>query len=155
MSRRNGKRRAGFTLTEVLLSIALLLLLGTVSVVSYSKIRDSSQKDTAKVLVGQVESAVENYSRVMSNPPGDDEGLAALVTRPDDENQAKAWDSGGPFLKGGKIPLDSWKTEVAYKRVDDDTANRTGVYFHVYSCGPNRTDDSGTGDDIPAWAEER
>lgn len=78
----------------------------------------------------------------------------ALINRPDDDVQGKAWDSGGPFLKGGKVPLDPWNTPLAYKRADDSTAARTGVYFHVYSFGPNKTDDNGGGDDVPNWAEE-
>jgi general secretion pathway protein G len=139
---------------EVLLVIVILLMLGTVGVISYSKIADSSRKDTAKILTKDVEGAVELYDRSMGRYPEDGEGMGALITRPDDEAQAKLWDSGGPFLKGGKIPTDPWGTPLAYKKVDDATASRTGVYFHVYSFGPNRTDDSGSGDDIPAWAEE-
>jgi general secretion pathway protein G len=154
MKRRNAKRRAGFTLMEVLLVIVILLMLGTVGVISYSKIADNARKDTAKVLTREVEGAVDLYNRSMGTYPDDGEGLNALITRPDDDARGKAWDSGGPFLKGGKIPQDPWSRPLVYKKVDDATAARTGVYFHVYSMGVNGTDDSGSGDDIPAWAEE-
>lgn len=153
MNRRNRKRQA-FTLMEVLLVIVILLMLGTVGVISYSKIADSERKNIARVLTREVEGAVDLYNRSMGVYPDDGEGLGALITRPDDEARAKAWDGGGPFLKGGKVPQDPWQTPLAYKKVDDATASRIGVYFHVYSFGPNRTDDSGSGDDIPPWAEE-
>ena len=152
MNRRNAKR--GFTLMEVLLVIVILLMLGTVGVVSYSKISENSKKDTTRILINDVEGAVNRYALAVGTYPTDDEGLGALITRPDDEARGKAWDSGGPFLTGGRIPQDAWHRPLTYKRVDDTTASRTAVYFHIYSLGPNGTDDSGSGDDIPAWAEE-
>ena len=54
----------------------------------------------------------------------------------------------------GGIPKDAWDNEFLYKVVDADEANTTGIYFRVYSPGPNGEDDNGTGDDIPAWAEK-
>ena len=151
MNRRNVKR--GFTLMEVLLVIVILLMLGTVGVVSYSKIREDSQKKTTLILVNDLDGAVNRYALAVGTYPTDDEGLGALFTRPDEEARGKAWDSGGPFITGGKIPQDAWHHPLAYKRVDDATASRTALYFHIYSIGPNGTDDNGTGDDIPAWAE--
>ncbi len=156
MKKRNrmSRRHAGFTLMEVLLVMGILLLLGTVSVVAYTKIKASSDRKIAKALVNNVKSAVETYEMQMNGPPAEDQGLSALITAPDDEEESENWkEQGGPFLKDGKLPKDPWGTELVYKYLGDED-NDSGITFRVYSCGKNKEDDSGTGDDIPDWGED-
>jgi len=145
----NKKRRMGFTLIEVLLVIAILLVLGTVSVVAYTRIKEGADKKATKLLVDQTVDAVNLYHLAVNRYPEDDQGLQALLTAPDDEALAEKWrDGGGPFLDTGKIPLDPWGTELKYARRD---ATEVGPAFRVFSCGPDGTE--GTDDDISSYTE--
>jgi len=147
------RRRSGFTLLELLLVIAILLVLGGVSVGVYIQIQKSSEKKAAQLLVNDVTNIVKRYHQEVALPG--EAGLGDLVTRPDDERLGARWDEGAPYFEGGKIPTDPWGTELGFVlESDDEKAKQTGIYFHVYSFGPDKTDDNGTGDDIPTWAEE-
>jgi general secretion pathway protein G len=135
--------------------IGILLVLGTVSVVAYTGIKKTSDRNTAQILVNQVEDAVKRYEMVTGNPPTDQEGLGALTTVPDDATVAAKWKEGAPYLKDGKLPKDPWGSELIYKRVQDESSQASDRTFRVYSCGPNKEDDNGTGDDVPNWAEAK
>lgn len=146
-------RRRGFTLVELLAVLGIIALIGTMGVVFITGAVKSARVKHAEGLVNQTRQAVDLYYNAMGRYPETDEGLQALLTAPDDEDEAKAWkDGGGPFLRDGQIPQDAWRHELKYVKVDsaDET---TGRQFHVYSFGPNGIDDDGREDDIPAWAE--
>ncbi|NQU76411.1 MAG: type II secretion system protein GspG [Planctomycetes bacterium] len=149
-----SRRTAGFTLMEVLLVIAILLVLGTVSVVSYTKIKASSDRKVAQLLVTQVENAVKRYVLVMNVAPSTEDGLTALATAPGDEAGAVKWKEQGPFFEDGRVPQDPWGSQLGYKRLEDTESESTGRMFRVWSFGPNKEDDGGSGDDIPNWAEQ-
>ncbi len=144
--------RAGFTLIEVLMVLVLLVLLGTLSVVGYTKIQAGANIKAAQTLVDQTAHAVNIYHTLMLRYPDSEEGLTALIVRPDDEKLAEKWDSGGPFLKDGKIPDDPWGNPIRYEQVAESSGTITGPQFHVWSTGPNGQD--GDDDDIRSWSEE-
>lgn len=107
----------------------------------------------ALVLVDQMAMAVDLFFASMNKYPDDELGLRALVEVPDDEEEAQIWrDKGGPFLKDGKPPKDPWGTDLKYMRLVSD--DPSAPQYRVYSYGPNKTDDNGSEDDIPKWAEE-
>ncbi len=115
MSRRVQKA-SGFTLIEVLLVIGILLVLGTVGVIGYSKIKANADKDTAKALVDQTCHAVDLYQIKLGTFPKTEDGLKALCEPPSDEKDAEKWNNGGgPFLKDKKIPVDPWGNELHYR----------------------------------------
>ncbi len=105
-------------------------------------------------MVRSVENAVKRYLLCMGRTPTQDEGLRVLIAPPADAEEAERWKQFGPFITGGKVPTDQWGHELVYMRLDEDEAVTTGTYFRIYSPGPNGLDDSGTGDDIPAWADD-
>ena len=154
MNKTRNRRAAGFTLLEVMLVMLILTMLVGVGIFGYTKSQAKAEKQSTRILVKEVENAVRNYRRVVRHFPDDDEGLNLLISPPADETQAELWASEGPFVTGGKMPKDTWGNDLIYKALDEDEANTTGVFFRVYSPGPNGEDDSGTGDDIPAWAED-
>ena len=147
------RRTQGFTLLEIMLVLGIVAFLAAGGIVAVTKIQKSAQIKQSVIVVEQSKSAVRNYYRVVRAWPESDEGVSALVTVPDDEAQAELWKTEGPFLEGG-VPKDAWNRELVYRLEDADEADTTGVYFRVYSQGPNGDDDNGTGDDIPAWAEK-
>ena len=150
MKNATRRRQAGFTLIEVLLVIGILLLLGTISVVAYSRIKAGADKDATRALISQVENAVELYQVAINKYPDTEHGLNALIAPPDDENEARIWrDKGGPFLKDGKIPLDPWRKEIKYQAMELSGSSLSVKPFHIWSVGPDGQD--GTDDDIRNW----
>ena len=146
-------RRTAFTLIEVMLVVAILVMLAGVGILGYGGIQDRARRNVAKTLVDQAASAVEMYELDMKQWPSEDEGLRALVTRPTDDRLAEMW--SGPYLRDGVIPVDPWGNELRYARLTA-TGDGIGPRFHVFSYGPDGQE--GTDDDIssaPAAARRR
>lgn len=153
MIKRRRMKPAGFTLIEVLLVIAILVVLGTVSVVAYSRIKQGADKKAAKLLVDQTVEAVNLYQLAINTFPDSDEGLDALITEPDDTRAADRWrNGGGPFLKDGRIPIDPWGNELNYVLNESTGAAATGPPFRILSYGPDAQE--GGDDDISSYTEE-
>lgn len=148
-----NSRATGFTLIEVLLVIGILLVLGTVAVVAYPRIKEGADKNSAKVMVDNVVQAVELYHTVMNVYPTTEDGLKALTEVPSDEKLAEKWkNGGGPFLKDGQIPNDPWGQPIKYEKVETSgTGGTTGAAFHVWSSGPDMQDNNE--DDIRSWSD--
>ena len=142
-------RRSAFTLIELMLVLGILVLLGGVAVVGYTKIKASSDNKAAQAMVNDTRSAIDLYQTTMNRLPEGDTGLSALITPPDDEKDKANW--AGPYFKDAKIPVDPWGTELKYEKLGDDTG--TGPAYHVWSCGPDLQD--GTDDDLRSWTEQK
>lgn len=133
---RNTARRA-FTLMEILLVLAILVVLASMVGVSYSKIQKSMQVSSTKTQIGLLEGAVKAYQiQVGSLPPN----LEALITAPGDLARPEKWQ--GPYLdKVSKLPVDAWDQDFQYEIVDPATDS-----FKISSAGPDRQ--LGSPDDI-------
>lgn len=148
-------RRAGFTLVEVLLVIALLAALATVGVLAVTKIQAAQHRKIAKLQVDDTVHALDIYCTQMSKYPDSDKGLEALITPPDDEKEKEKWMSGNggaPYLKDGKIPVDPWGNPLKYQLVEGAGGVTSGPSVHVWSVGPDGQD--GNEDDIRNWSDE-
>ncbi len=133
---RSTARRA-FTLMEILLVLAILVVLASMVGVSYSKIQKSMQVSSTKTQIGLLEGAVKAYQiQVGSLPPN----LEALITAPGDLARPEKWQ--GPYLdKVSKLPVDAWDQDFQYEIVDPATDS-----FKISSAGPDRQ--LGSPDDI-------
>ena len=108
---RRTQTRAGFTLTELLIVMAILVLL--VSMVG-PRLLGSKQKadiNSVKTQIGMFQSALERYAIDTNTFPSTEESLQALVENTSEETQRSNWD--GPYLKK-KIPPDPWGNAYEY-----------------------------------------
>ena len=131
------RKRRGFTLMEVLLVMAILVIIGSLVSVGYMGIRKSSMKKGAATQVDLFKTSLEVYYNEMGSFPTE---LSQLRTAPSDATSAKKWkDGGGPYLSED-VPPDPWGNPYKY--------TGGGETYTVYSFGPDQQDGGGKGDDI-------
>jgi general secretion pathway protein G len=149
----NGRRAralAGFTLIEILLVIVIILMLAGALVIFVLPQQEGAEKNTTKLLLSQVEGALDNYRLNVGHYPTEDEGgLNALVQKPTFENERLKERWQGPYLKPGTKLEDAWGNKLRYEPIDRtqvDPDQQTTVPFKLFSMGPDSQPE--TDDDI-------
>ena len=126
--------RAGFTLIEILVAVAIIGILGTTAAIGIPRILENSKIKAAKVGVDNLKAAVVAYNIEKGKYPGDLKSLAEASG--DDE----------PIVEGGEGALyDPWGTEYKYEK--------KGKRFVVISAGPDG--EFGGDDDIRSDVTKR
>jgi general secretion pathway protein G len=108
---RPARRRAGFTLMEVLLVVAILLILGSIVVVSFSGIMAGAEEDTTRTQLDQVAEAVKLYKFQCRQAPA---SINDLVLQP--AGLEGKW--RGPYLP--EAPKDAWGQEITFADAGDN-----------------------------------
>lgn len=150
--RRNLRRAAGFTLIEILLVIVILLLLASALVVFLLPQQEGAEKNTTKLLLNQVSTALDTYRLNLGRYPSEqDGGLNALTTKPNFENQRLGEKWQGPYLKPGTRLEDPWGYTIRYEVVDKtmsttEETQQSGPPYKLFSVGPDGQAD--TDDDV-------
>ncbi|MCA9073485.1 MAG: type II secretion system major pseudopilin GspG [Planctomycetaceae bacterium] len=147
--------RRGFTLTELLIVMAILVLL--VSMVG-PRLLGSKQKadiNAAKTQIGMFQSALERYAIDVNRFPNTEEGLDALVEAPGSSDDSDGESSGstswdGPYLKQSSLPSDPWGNSYGYEY---PPKHSKGDQPEIWSYGPDGEED--TDDDILSWTGGR
>lgn len=152
-TRRTATRR-GFTLTELLIVMAILVLL--VSLVGPRLLGSKEKADinSVKTQIGMFQAALERYAIDMNTFPSTEEGLQALVEDPSqaeagngEGGEGSSWD--GPYLKQSTLPKDPWNQAYAYEY---PPTHGKGDVPEIWSFGPDRQEE--TEDDIISWKAE-
>ncbi|MCU0794599.1 MAG: type II secretion system GspH family protein [Akkermansiaceae bacterium] len=166
-------RRRGFTLIELMVSISIIVLLSGLVIGGYSYVQARQAKEKAKVQIGMLQLALEEYKADHGvYPPGFRaagttgttalynalfngwvynaagtrvSGVTARVYLPalDPNNDPQGWIDQ---TSGIKI-LDPWGVEYRY-RVNDNSRTPPRVFsanpdFDLWSCGPDGTSTAG------------
>jgi general secretion pathway protein G len=130
----------GFTLLELLVVMVIIgLLAGYVAPRYFSQVSKSEVK-VVQAQINAFEKALDTYRLDVGRYPNTEEGLAALVARP--QNEPK-WN--GPYLQKG-VPLDPWGKPYQYKSPGEHRE------VDVWSFGKDGQP-GGTGEaaDITSW----
>lgn len=109
MRRNNSAGEWGFTLLELLVVMVIIgLLAGYVGPRYFSQIGKSEIKAT-RAQIDSFEKALDQYRLDVGRYPTTEQGLDALVTKPDGEPK---WQ--GPYLRKA-VPNDPWGNKYVYK----------------------------------------
>ena len=140
--RRHFPRTAGFTLMEILVVLAIIGLLAGLAISNIDSIFGNAKLTTAQLFVKtSLKNSLGQYRFQMNDYPSTAEGLQALITAP--STKADRWH--GPYIEGGKVPLDPWDEPYQYRY--PGTKNKGS--YDLYSKGTDKID--GNEDDIGNW----
>jgi general secretion pathway protein G len=107
------KSRNGFSLIELMIVIVILGLLAAMVMPSLTGKGEEAKKNLVCVQMKSIyNSSLDMFKIDNSVYPSTEEGLAALITNPDEEQYANYAASG--YFKDGKMPKDSWGSEFIY-----------------------------------------
>lgn len=138
----------GFTLIEVLVVVVILGILAGLIVPRIMDRPDQARVVAAKNDIGAITNALKLYRLDNGTFPSGDQGLQALVRRPETGDVPRNWKSGG-YLE--RLPKDPWGNDYQYLN--------PGIHgeIDVLSLGADRQPGGeGYNADIGSWdAEQR
>ncbi|QDT37944.1 type II secretion system major pseudopilin GspG [Stratiformator vulcanicus] len=139
-------RRAGFTLLEVLLVLAILGVIAAMVVPQLLGRQKKAMIDTTKNSISAMEQAAKLYAIDHDGeyPQGGQDAVALLLEPVDDDGKAIE-----PYLE--KTPADAWETPLLYEYPNSKGGRATKPA--IWSAGPNKRNEDGGGDDINNWSE--
>lgn len=120
------KSSKGFNLFEVMVVVVILGLLATFIVPRIAGRPDEARIVKAKADIKTLEGALEMYRLDNGSYPSTDQGLQALVKKPESEPLPRAWRAGG-YLQ--RLIKDPWGNPYQYLIPGDHGA------YDVYSYG--------------------
>ena len=120
-------RKAGFTLVEMLVVLAIIgLIVGIAAPRVFNQLAGAKVR-TAKVQIESLKSALDLFFLDVGRYPTTSEGLAVLMVRP---SNAAAWN--GPYVKSTTVPRDPWNQDYLYRSPGQD-----GRAYEIVSLGPD------------------
>ena len=136
-----GRRSGGFTLLELLVVMVIIGLLAGIVAPRYFAQVGKSQVKAARAQIDALDKALDQYRIDVGHLPTTEQGLAALDTAPQGEQN---W--AGPYLKK-EVPLDPWGNPYIY--VEPGTHNND---FDLTSYGKDgRQGGTGENADLGNW----
>lgn len=134
MRMRRKQNRRGFTLLELMLVMAILVILASLGTVAVLNMRRGADADAAVTQIATLSQQCKAFKLNMGYFPNT---LDDLIVQPQGATPQK-W--RGPYLDISQIPLDSWGNPFTYAA--DEMNNKV----QITSAGPDRQ--AGTADDI-------
>ena len=148
------RQMSGFTLIEILLVIVIILLLAGALVVFVLPQQKGAEKNTTRLMLQQVGSALDTYRLNLGHYPTEQEGgLDALSKKPTFENERMGEKWQGPYIKPGTSLDDPWGNKLRYELIaaGGDAESTSALPYKLFSVGPDGQPDSD--DDIKHGAE--
>jgi len=135
---------AGFTLTEVMVTVFIIGLLATVVLVNVLGNVDESRVQKARTDITLLESSLDRFRLDNFDYPTVEQGLEALVSAPEGLQDPARYAAGG-YIR--RLPLDPWGNPYQYEYPGQD-----GRIIDIYSLGADgQPGGEGLDADIGNW----
>ena len=141
------RNRKGFTLIEIMIVLATLVLLVAMVGPRLLKTQEKADNQIAITQIKNLEQTLDFYKVDNRSYPTTEEGLKALLVKPEDEARAKNWT--GPYLQEDALPVDPWGNPYQYEFPPTHGGSKDKP--NIWSFGPDGQD--ATEDDITNWTE--
>lgn len=138
------RSRAGFTLMELLLVMAILVILLSLVAPRFMNTQSKANIGAAKSQIGLFKTPLLMYQQSLNKFPTTEQGLVALVEAPAELEQPEKWEA-----QLENIPKDPWGHDYQYRYPAE---KNTHDFPDIWSLGPDGED--GTDDDIGNWPAE-
>jgi general secretion pathway protein G len=138
----------GFTLIELMVVVVILGILATVVMPKLIGRTDKAKITKAIVDISAIKTGLKMYKLDNGNYPTTEQGIAALINKPETEPLPKDWNTGG-YLDENNVPKDPWGVEYLYLS--------PGLHgdFDILSYGADRAEGgSELNKDIKSWEIE-
>lgn len=106
-------REAGFSLTEIMIAVAIMGLLSTVVVISVLPMLGNARETKIESDLSTLRSALLNFNIEYGRYPTMEEGLGALINPPQSERVSSSILQDG-FIEGSSLPEDPWGNPYQY-----------------------------------------
>ncbi len=113
MSPKLRQDNRGFTLIELMVVIIILGILAMWVAPKIMSRPEEAKQVKARLDIQNLETALKLYKLDNGVYPTTEQGLQALVEKPESGILAKNWKEGG-YLEKGKVPKDPWGNDFVY-----------------------------------------
>lgn len=125
-------KQSGFTLTEMLIVIALIALVGTFVTSQIINRYNRAKVDATRIQVKQLGTVLQQFYLDCGFYPSTEQGLEALISKPPGR-ECKNYDPKG-YIEGAKVPKDGWNNDLIY--------SSDGNVYEIKSLGPSGREDA-------------
>jgi general secretion pathway protein G len=140
------KDQKGFTLIEIMVVIIILGLLAGLVLPKFLGQEEKAKIEIAKTQIRSLEGALDAYKLDNGAYPATDQGLDALIKKPESGHIPLKWREGG-YLKPARIPKDPWNRDYVY--LSPGSENRE---YEIISYGADgEPGGEGNNADIQSW----
>jgi general secretion pathway protein G len=143
------KNQRGFTLIEIMVVVIILGLLAGLVLPRVLGQEEKARINAAKTQIRALESALDAFKLDNVFYPATDQGLDALIKKPETGRIPNKWREGG-YLKPARIPKDPWGRDYVYIAPGNE-----GREYEITSYGAdNEPGGEGNNADIESWKIE-
>jgi general secretion pathway protein G len=135
--------RRGFTLLELLIVLAIIGVIAAMVGPRFFGTLDESKIKATQTSIRGLEQTLDLWRVNRPLPQGNQEALSVLMQTVDEQGREVE-----PLLD--KIPRDAWGEPLYYEYPNTKAKTSRPA---IWSAGPNRINDNGSGDDINNWSD--
>jgi len=145
----NRNSTSGFSLIELMIVVVILGLLAGLLVPRIMDRPEEAKVTKARMDMRTIESALRFYRLDNGFYPTTEQGLEALISRPESNPSPRNWRSGG-YLESSSVPRDPWGNQYVYRSPGDE-----GREYEIISLGADgKEGGSGFNREIRSWEDQ-